>query len=383
MKPKPAVRVIRARIPRTESDAVSGLCCGTLCCLRASGSRPLRCSRSLAPSSLSRGFMRRSSQPSSRRKPVTPRSGAGTRTDRHPSRSGDPRSSSHSRHRSSRRNRLRSSRLAAVCRSAPAAPYNPPPVGSVIQTSAGTHTITGSNGYMLQNDQKAGSGFTTLHARWLSGSPRARRATAAAKSRSCGRCRSARRPASAWSTQQGRALSWDVVRAETITVPAGTFATYVIEKRERTSDDFTSGAHVVCAADRLLREYEQELVRGIDHRAPWDLVSIRHPGAPVAAVPGYHRLACHCAPTPPTTARPSAVSAARRRCSPTAAACWWIATPTCARKWPATRPGWPDKQMWPGRCGRVLLLADGRRVAVDCETYVRVEQPTYQAWLAR
>ena len=218
-----------------------------------------------------------------------------------------------------------------------ATPYNPPPVGSVIQTSAGTHTITGSSGYdlTLQNDQKAGSGFTTLHA-LVQRQPEGTASYSRGEVEKLWPLQVGKNASVSMVTQQGgRALSWDVVRAETITVPAGTFATYVIEKRERTGDDAYEAVERMWYAPQIgyFAKYEQELVRGIDRRAPWELVSIRHPGTPVAAVTRYD------------TADTRALFCRER--------------------------------------GSVLLLADGRRVAVDCETYVRVEQPTYQAWLAR
>lgn len=218
-----------------------------------------------------------------------------------------------------------------------AAPYNPPPVGSLIQTSAGTHTITGSNGYdlTLQNDQKAGSGFTTLHA-LVQRQPEGSASYSRSEVEKLWPLQVGKKASVSMVTQQGgRALSWDVVRAETITVPAGTFATYVIEKRERTGDDSYEAVERMWYAPQIgyFAKYEQELVRGIDRRAPWDLVSIRHPGTPVAALTRYD------------TADNRALFCRER--------------------------------------GSVLLFADGRRVAVDCETYVRVEQPTYYTWLAR
>jgi hypothetical protein len=217
------------------------------------------------------------------------------------------------------------------------APYNPPPVGSVIQTSAGTHTITGSSGYdlTLQNDDKAGGGFTTLHG-LVQRQPEGSSSYSRSEVERLWPLQVGKSASTNMVTQQGgRALRWDVVRAETITVPAGTFPTYVIEKRERTNDDAYEAIERMWYAPQLgyLAKYEQELVRGIDRRAPWDLVSIRHPGTPVAGVVRYDTVDNRAA--------------------------------FCRER------------------GSVLLLADGRRVAVDCDTYVRIEQPIYQTWLAR
>ena len=229
---------------------------------------------------------------------------------------------------------------------AAAAPYNPPPVGSVIQTSAGTHTITGSNGYdlTLQNDQKAGSGFTTLHA-LVQRQPEGSASYSRSEVEKLWPLQVGKKASVSMVTQQGgRALSWDVVRAETITVPAGTFATYVIEKRERTSDNSYEAVERMWYAPQIgyFAKYEQELVRGIDHRAPWDLVSIRHPGAPIAVVPGYHAVGV-----------------------------------------PLRADTTDNRAAFCRERGTTLLLSDGRRMLVDCDTYVRTEVASYQAWLAR
>jgi hypothetical protein len=226
------------------------------------------------------------------------------------------------------------------------APYNPPPVGSVIQTSAGAHTITGSNGYdlTLQNDQKAGSGFTTLHA-LVQRQPDGTASYSRSEVEKLWPLQVGKRADVSMVTQQGgRALRWEVVRAENITVPAGTFATYVIEKRERTSDDQYEAVERMWYAPQLgyFAKYEQDLIRGIDHRAPWDLVSIRHPGTPVAVVPGYQAVGV-----------PLRADTVENRAA------------FCRER------------------GTTLLLSDGRRVMVDCDTYVRTETVGYQAWLAR
>jgi hypothetical protein len=236
--------------------------------------------------------------------------------------------------------------VAAVQPLPAAAPYNPPPVGSVIQTSAGTHTITGSNGYdlTLQNDEKAGSGFTTLHA-LVQRQPDGTASYSRSEVEKLWPLQLGKKVSVSMVTQQGgRALSWDVVRAETITVPAGTFATYVIEKRERTSDDQYEAVERMWYAPHVgyFAKYEQELVRGIDRRQPWELVSIRHPGAPVAVVPGYQAVGV---PLRSDTADNRAAFCRER--------------------------------------GTTLLLSDGRRVMVDCDTYVRTETASYQTWLAR
>jgi|SRR6185369_9070037 hypothetical protein len=229
------------------------------------------------------------------------------------------------------------------------AAYTPPPVGSVIQTSAGTYTVTSSNGYdlVLQKDTKAGGGFTTMH-----GLFQEEPANTASYSRSevegLWPLQVGKRGSTDMITQQGgRNLRWDVLRTETVTVPAGTFPTYVIEKRERSSDDSYQATEHWWYAPQLgfPVKYEQELTRGIDKRAPWELVSIRYPGAPTAGVPvvpGYTAVGV-----------------------------------------PLRADSVENRAQFCRERGTTVLLSNGQRAVVDCDTYVRTETAGYQAWLAR
>jgi hypothetical protein len=229
------------------------------------------------------------------------------------------------------------------------APYSPPPVGSVIQTSAGTYTVTANNGYdvVLQKDAKAGGGFTTLHGLWMQ-EPDNTSSYSRSEVESLWPLQVGRRASTDMITQQGgHNLRWDVPRTETVTVPAGTFPTYVIEKRERSSDDSYLATERWWYAPQLgfPVKYEQELVRGIDRRAPWELVSIRYPGAPVATtvpvVPGYQAVGV-----------PLRTDTVENRAQ------------FCRER------------------GTTVLLTNGQRAVVDCDTYVRTEQASYQSWLA-
>lgn len=228
------------------------------------------------------------------------------------------------------------------------APYNPPPVGSVIQTSAGTYTVTANNGYdlVLQKDTKAGGGFTTLHGLVME-EPDNTSSYSRREVESLWPIQVGKHSSTDMITQQGgRNLRWDVVRNETVTVPAGTFPTYVIEKRERSSDQAYEATERWWYAPQLgfPVKYEQDLVRGIDRRAPWELVSIRYPGAPVAGapvVPGYQAVGV-----------PLRVDTVENR------------TQFCRER------------------GTTVLLTNGQRAVVDCDTYVRTEQASYQAWLS-
>jgi hypothetical protein len=229
------------------------------------------------------------------------------------------------------------------------APYTPPPVGSVIQTSAGTFTVTGSSGYdlVLQKDTQAGGGFTTLHGLFQR-EPENTASYSRREVESLWPLQVGKRASTDMITQQGgRNLRWDVVRTETVTVPAGTFPTYVVEKRERSSDDSYLANERWWYAPQLgfPVKYEQELVRGIEKYAPWQLVSIRYPGAPVAGVPvvpGYQAVGV-----------PLRADTVENRMA------------FCRER------------------GTTVLLSNGQRAVVDCDTYVRTEVASYQAWLNR
>jgi hypothetical protein len=229
------------------------------------------------------------------------------------------------------------------------AAYTPPPVGSVIQTSAGAYTVTGSSGYdlVLQKDAKAGGGFTTMHALFQE-EPENTSSYSRGEVESLWPLQTGKRASTDMITQQGgRNLRWEVPRTETITVPAGTFATYVVEKRERSSDDLYEATERWWYAPQLgfPVKYEQHLTRGIDKRAPWELVSIRYPGAPVATVPvvpGYQAVGV-----------------------------------------PLRTDSVENRAQFCRERGTTVLLTNGQRAVVDCDTYVRTETASYQAWLAR
>lgn len=228
------------------------------------------------------------------------------------------------------------------------APYNPPPVGTVVQTSAGTYTVTGNSGYdlVLQKDAQAGGGFTTLHALFQEQPENTSSYSRGEVERLWPLQVGKRGSTDMITTQGGRNLRWEVARTETVTVPAGTFPTYVIEKKERSSDDQYQATERWWYAPQLgfPAKYEQDLVRGIDRRQPWELVSIRYPGAPVAAapvVPGYQPVGV-----------PLRVDTVENRAQ------------FCRER------------------GTTVLLTNGQRAVVDCNTYVQTESASYQAWLA-
>lgn len=229
------------------------------------------------------------------------------------------------------------------------APYTPPPVGTVIQTSAGTFTVTGSSGYdlVLQQDAKARGGFATMHGLFQE-EPESSASYSRHEIEGLWPLQVGKRASTDMITQQGGVnMRWEVPRTETITVPAGTFPTYVVEKRERSSDDSYEATERWWYAPQLgfPVKYEQRLMRGIDKRVPWELVSIRYPGAPVAVVPvvpGYQAVGI-----------PLRVDTVENR------------TAFCRER------------------GTTVLLANGQRAIVDCDTYVRTEAVSYQAWLAR
>ena len=229
------------------------------------------------------------------------------------------------------------------------AAYTPPPVGTVIQTSAGTYTVTGSNGYdlVMQKDAKAGGGFTTMHGLFQE-EPANTSSYSRSEVEGLWPLQVGKRGSTDMITQQGgHNLRWEVLRTETVTVPAGTFPTYVIEKRERSSDDSYQATEHWWYAPQLgfPVKYEQHLTRGIEKRAPWELVSIRYPGAPVAGVPvvpGYQAVGV-----------PLRTDTVENRAA------------FCRER------------------GTTVLLSNGQSAVVDCDTYVRTQTASYQAWLAR
>lgn len=215
--------------------------------------------------------------------------------------------------------------------------FNPPPAKSVIETSAGRITVDSVNGYDVRV-QKRDGGFETHHALLVKEEggdvSYSRRAVEGFWPLRVGKSETIN-----YSTSGGaREMNWKVLRTETVTVPAGTFYTYVIQHLDRAMDGHYEAVETSWYAPELgyFVRFQQNLVNGTQSQAKpnWELVSFKLPGR------AENRLG---------------------RRMDTA----------------SNRAEFCREQ------GTAVKLADGRLLAVDCPTYVQIQETAYLGWLGQ
>jgi hypothetical protein len=147
-----------------------------------------------------------------------------------------------------------------------------------------------------------------------------------------------------------RAVTLYVPRTETITVPAGTFYTYVIEREDRMIADPSSRdiARMWYAPSvGSIVKYEELRGRAGRPAVNYDVVSMRLPYAPPGAALSQV----------PTVAPPVGV---------------------------VRRPDTLENQaQFCRERGTIVRLSDGRLMTLDCATYVQTERAAYEYWLSR
>jgi hypothetical protein len=222
----------------------------------------------------------------------------------------------------------------AVAQQQPA-PFSPPVKDTTFETTAGNLTVESIEGFDVRF-QKSRGGFVTLHALLMEQE---------------GGDKSYSRSAveGLWPLQVGKdetinystsgggtAIRWRIPRVETVTVPAGTFETYVIERAENSHTYDYQATETSWYSPRVgyFVKFKQDLVTGTKFKEPWELVSVRAPGGALINLSGR------------------------------------MVTPE-------------NQALFCRERGTTLRLADGRSLTVDCATYVRTELLAYQNWLAR
>lgn len=215
-----------------------------------------------------------------------------------------------------------------------AAPYAPAPRGTFIQTTRDQRTVHFVNGYDVSYDLGGG--------RWVG-------STALLTDGLQGRVEPLNAAASLWPLEIGKSASFNVVdaggsvrtvnarvlRTEIVTVPAGRFFTYVIERQERAvQDPAPNVAHYWYAPSVGTMVKFQEPIRRSGRPMPaWELAAIVLPqplDVPPVSVPGDtpdHRAAF------------------------------------CRER------------------GTTIQLPDGRQLHVSCLTYVQAQLIPYRDWL--
>lgn len=215
------------------------------------------------------------------------------------------------------------------------APFNPAPPGTVVETTAGKRTVQSINGYDVVIDDNGKTEVShALLTEGLGDGTYSRTSVENFWPLQVGRSETYNLNTS----QGGRAITLKVLRTEMVTVPAGTFFTYVIERRDRMPQDNTENVTTSWYAPSVgtVVKFQDEVGRVTKPRAPYEAVTIRMP----QAVPG----------TTVVTAmrRPDTIDAQSQFCR---------------------------------ERGTVLRLADGRTLVLDCPSYVQAERLSYESWL--
>jgi hypothetical protein len=135
-----------------------------------------------------------------------------------------------------------------------------------------------------------------------------------------------------------RHVSYRVLRTEIIHVPAGSFYTYVVERRDRVMNDTGVNTATFWYAPSIgsVVKFEERMGRAGQPRPAYELVTVRLPHA----IPGT-----------------TVVTAVRR-------------------------PDTVENQaMFCRERGTTLRMADGRVLVLDCSAYVAAERLSYENWL--
>ena len=215
------------------------------------------------------------------------------------------------------------------------APFNPAPAGTVVETTAGKRTVQSINGYDVVIDDNGKTEVShALLTDGLGDGTYSRTAVENFWPLQVGRSETYNLNTS----QGGRAITLKVLRTEMVTVPAGTFFTYVIERRDRMPQDNTENVTTSWYAPSVgsVVKFQEEVGRATKPRVPFEAVTIRMP----QAVPGTTVVAA--------VRRPDTIEAQNQFCR---------------------------------ERGTVLRLADGRTLVLDCPSYVQAERLSYETWL--
>lgn len=216
------------------------------------------------------------------------------------------------------------------------APFSPAPVGTVIETTADKRVVKSINGYNVAYEVNGKP--HTSHALLTDGLEGTRFAE--------------RHIEGMWPLTVGKSedftadggpggarhINYRVVRTEIIHVPAGSFYTYVVERRDRVVSDTGVNQATFWYAPSIgsVVKFEERLGRAGQPRPAYELVSVRLPHA----IPGTAVIAA--------VRRPDTIE---------------YQTQFCRER------------------GTTMRLADGRVLVLDCPAYVAAERISYENWL--
>jgi hypothetical protein len=216
------------------------------------------------------------------------------------------------------------------------APFNPAPADTYIETTADRQSVKSVSGFDVVFEDSAGA--RTSHGLLISnrdeGSADVRNAAGRMWPLTVGKSEMVNLSSSTPTT-----ITFKVVRTEVIAVPAGSFYTYVVERRERLTTEGTERIATSWYAPSVgaVVKFTDQTQRPVVKLQPsFELVTIRLPAAPAGA---------------------TFVPAARR--ADTA----------------------ESRQQFCQERGTILRLADGRVLYFDCAAYVTADRMGYDHWL--
>ena len=224
--------------------------------------------------------------------------------------------------------------VAAVTPATPQpAPFKPAPLGTYMKTTADQRVIITQNGYLITREINGKR--DTSYAMLTDGLGENQQVFPPGT------------PAQFWPLEVGKKVTFNygagsplsvtarVLRTETITVPAGTFYTYVIERRTHSVSDFREDVATYWYAPSVGDVVKfQEVRQSGASRKPYEMVQLVLPHPVANTIP---------VTTPGDTAE--------RRAE------------------------------FCNQHGTALAMPDGRSVAVPCVTYVEANLPSYTSWL--
>jgi hypothetical protein len=215
------------------------------------------------------------------------------------------------------------------------APFAPAPAGTVLETTADRRLVKTVDGYDVVYDVNGQP--LSSHALFTDGLESGKY--------------SRREAESIWPLEVGksetfnvdgsggvRAIHTRVLRTEVVNVPAGSFYTYVVERRDRSLSDNSENVSTYWYAPSIgsVVKFEERLGRPGRPRPAYELTTVRLP----YAIPG--------AVVVQATRRPDTLENQAQFCH---------------------------------ERGTTLRLADGRVLMLDCPAYVQAERLSYENWL--
>ena len=217
------------------------------------------------------------------------------------------------------------------------APFNPAPPNTVIETTAGRRVVQAVNGWDVLFDDQGVSHRS--HALLTDGLPDQNSITVRAAAERMWPLTVGKWQTGHAETSEAHAVTYHVLRNENVTVPAGTFFTYVVERRDHAPMTGKDTYRTMWYAPSV-----GAMVKAVDQRVP--------PGP----LNGGYQVVSMALPYP--VANAAAVAAVARRPDTVA-----------------------NQNEYCRQHGTTVRLTDGRTAVLDCPSYIQADRTGYENWL--